>query len=100
MALEELATNVEKFIDKCTLSGFVKPHPADAARLSKAGVVIRSSVVSATQASEAEPAAEEVLSQQPVEEVNSQDVMSQEVDGELSQKKRRRRKHHHEENEE
>ena len=102
MALEELTTQVEKFVDKCTLSGFVKPHPADAARLQAAGVVINPEVLAeakeaAKTESVAEPA-EEVLSQDTFAEVSSQDILSQGVEGSESQKKRRKKhRHHHEE---
>lgn len=105
MALEELTTQVEKFIDRCTLSGFVQPHPADVSRMKGAGVVLNASVLAeAKDDAQAEPVAaepaEEVLSQDTYAEVSSQDILSQEIDGSESQKKRRRKhRHHHEENE-
>lgn len=102
MAMEELATNVEKFVDKCTLLGFAKPHPADVARLKKAGVELHASVLAAEKpakkdADEEKPAEDvepEVLSQEVPVEASSQEVLSQ-ADGE--QKRRRRKKHHHHE---
>jgi hypothetical protein len=38
MVLEDLTTNIEKFIDHSVANGFASPHPADVARFQKYGL--------------------------------------------------------------
>lgn len=60
MAIDDLATHVEKFLEQCVRENLAAPHPADVARFDKYGLPVTvpgSSVKAAKSAAEAAAAA-------------------------------------------